>query len=248
MKYLPGFFVAIAVIYLLHPVTCQNSDNESCQSYAKELLERRYGYGGYSSFVDLLHDICIRNVNCAQAYYQHDGKNVTIFKFLVKELIDKYKRANHAIYFDQLDVMSEIVCNGISPVTNIAPLLSSTRYAQYSAEEGATTDNVIASYLETNALYAMYSHATASNPTCGLNQKMIVSHDGMTVSCSCGENMNCASSVHNTTYINVSVALVIFFVVLLLAVLSFNTAYHIRVLENFQKRKDPTVLARLIRY
>jgi hypothetical protein len=243
MKPITVVFVLVIVGF----VSCQ--EGITCQERTEEILRSKYSFENYNDFVKYLYSICITDTHCTQAYFQHTTRNFSVFKYLIGNLLSRYSSNKNVIYFNPIEIMTEMICEKEEAAASLVPLFSvqessEGKMTQLSSSAGELVDHIIKS----NSLYTMYSHATASNPTCGLGQKLVVSNDGSMVSCACQENTNCASSMHNTTYINVSIALVLFFVVMILGVLAFNTAYHVQVLDNFQKRKDPTTLARLMRY
>jgi hypothetical protein len=162
-------------------------------------------------------------------------------------MISRYTERSKSVYFDANEILASMLCEKNNWITTGNYQISSEKMVSNECYQSSSMDFMMDHIVRTNTLYQMYSHVKDKGPLCGLNQRVVVSNDGAMVSCICQENQNCAVSMHNTTFIDVSVALVLILSILILCMLGFKMVYHVSMLEIFKENSNnPTVLVRLV--
>jgi hypothetical protein len=240
--------VLVLIIGLYATLSLGDEAYDQCVQDTKEVIGAKYTFQTYGEFVNHLYDICVQDKACSQSYFQHNHKNFTTFKFLIGPLIGRYSQNVGSIYFDGVETLAYMLCDRDDWMKTGSVQISNIKSFSNDGKVSFIANEAIDHMFKTSTLYQMYSQVSASRPNCGLNQKLIVSQDGSMVSCVCQENQNCATSMHNAVYTDVTLALVIVFQVLLLGVNSFEAAFRIRIWQTLKRpsKKDPDSVLRMI--
>lgn len=248
-------FIVLVCLGCFVGISFQNDLNEQCIETTTNMLRSKYEFNSYGEFVGFLYEVCIQDRGCTKAYFQHNHKNFTNFKFLIGGLLAKYSQKVGSIYFDGVSTLAMMLCDkddwfntGHVQASYLSSISTDFNYFDQDHPVARVTNNVVEHIFNSSALYQMYSHASSSTPNCGLNQKLIVSEDGTMVSCVCQETQNCAVSMHNTIFTDVSLGLIIVFEILLLAVVGIEASYRTRIWNALKKplRKDTESTLRMI--
>jgi hypothetical protein len=189
-----------------------------------------------------LFNICIKDDFCKHRFYQHNSKNITLFNYLIKDLLYQQLDKYEGFYINWYDVLSLMIeeNNNNNNQNIIGNYVVEYNDDDSNSNNSSINNELLNELIELKLLYTMSNYQANNNDVvCYPGQKLIVSEDGLYYNCICEENHNCSQSVFDMTYVNLCLALLIVLAGLITAILAFRVILDWNIYSGLSHRKRP---------